>query len=370
MAADIVADRDQPPDPVSAMDGYAMLESDAIEGGTLRVVGGAPAGCPFDGSLQAGEAVRIATGGVVPDGAGRVVMQELVERDGERITLREAPGPSTFIRPRGYDFSRGDAIARTGEVLSPARIGVLAAANFAGLEVRFRPRVLILASGDELREPGSDLSPGAIVNSAGYALAELVEAWGGVATRSPILSDDREQCRFQVERAKLANFDVIVPLGGASIGDRDVLRPVMEDLGAHILFDGIAVQPGKPCWHASFTGGPVVVGLPGNPASAFVCAHLLVKPLMLTLLGRCDHDRLIRAALTHAMPEGGGRETYWRATLSADDEGRLLATPDPRLDSSLQLPLASANALIRREAGSAASEVGEIVNVVQIGPLG
>lgn len=365
LAADLVANRDQPPDPVSAMDGYAVKAADAVAGAALLVIGDAPAGRPFAGSVAAGTAVRIATGGVVPDGAERVVVQEIVERDGDTLRLTEAPGPQSYVRPRGCDFSNGETIARCGDLLTSARVGLAAAANLATLEVRVRPKVLILASGDELREPGCELAPGQIVNSAAYALAALVEAWGGVAVRSPILSDDRDRCRAQIEESGL-DADVIVPLGGASVGDRDVLRPVIEELGARLLFDRIAVQPGKPCWHARFDGGALVLGLPGNPASAFVCAHLLLRPLLIARLGRRDDDVLVRAMLSEPMPKGGSREVYWRATLGADGEGRLLVTPDPRLDSSLQVPLVAANALIRRLPDARPAKAGDLVEVVKL----
>jgi molybdopterin molybdotransferase len=376
LAADLIAARDQPPDPVSAMDGYAVREEEAVAGAVLEVIGDAPAGAPFGGSLTPGNAVRIATGGVVPHGAGRIVIQEIVERDGDRIRICTAPGAALYVRPAGCDFAAGQVLARAGALLTPARIGLAAAANRGTLQVRRRPRVAIFASGDELREPGAALAPGTIVNSAAYALAELVAAWGGVAIRHDILSDDRDRCADQIRAAGL-DADVILPLGGASVGERDVLRPVLQGFGAHILFERIAVQPGKPCWHARFSDGPLdaardrrlVLGLPGNPASAFVCAHLLLKPLMLALLGRAEPDRLVSAALTQSMPEGAGREVYWRARLRADGAGRLEVTPDDRQDSSLQTPLASANALIRRVPNAPAAAAGDLAEVLLIGGL-
>jgi molybdopterin molybdotransferase len=368
LAADIHATRDQPPDPVSAMDGYAVREEDVVAGATLTLIGEAPAGMPFGGQVEPGTAVRIATGGVVPPGAGRIVIQEIVARDGETIRIVSAPGPASYVRPAGCDFAAGQVLARAGELLTPARLGLAAAANQGTLHVRRRPRVAIFASGDELREPGSVLAPGVIVNSAAYALAELVAAWGGVAIRHGILSDAHDRCAEQVRGAGL-DADIILPLGGASVGERDVLRPVLQDFGARMIFERIAVQPGKPCWHARFPDGRLVLGLPGNPASAFVCAHLLLRPLMLALLGRAEPDRLIPAALTRAMPEGADREVYWRARLRADDAGRLEVTPDDRQDSSLQTPLATANALIRRRPHAPAAAGGDLVDVLIIGGL-
>jgi len=368
LAADVIATRDQPPDPVSAMDGYAVGAGDARVGAVLTVVGEAPAGAPFGGTLAAGTAVKIATGGVVPPGADRIVVQEIVAREGEQIRIAEDPGTATFVRAAGCDFAAGEALLQAGEVLTPARLGLAAAANLGRLAVRRAPRVVLLASGDELREPGSALAPGAIVNSAGYALAELVAAWGGVPVRHPILPDDRAPCEAALRSADL-DADVIVPLGGASVGERDVLKPLILALGAPLVFERIAVQPGKPCWHARFPDGRLVLGLPGNPASAFVCAHLLLKPLLQALLGRTNTERPLFAALTRGLPEGGSREVYWRARVSADGEGKLQVEPDPRLDSSLQVPLAAANALLRRLPGAPPAAAGEIVETLPIGPI-
>jgi molybdopterin molybdotransferase len=368
LAADIVAGRDQPPDPVSAMDGYAVGSGDAHSGAVLTLIGEAPAGAPFGGAVTPGTAVKIATGGVVPSGADRIVVQEIVERDGGRIRIVEAPGAATFVRAAACDFAAGEILARTGDLLTPARLGLAAAANLGTLAVRRPPRVALLASGDELREPGSVLGPGAIVNSAAYALAELVTAWGGLPVRPSILPDDRTACEEALRSADV-DADLIVPLGGASVGERDVLKPLVLALGALPVFDRIAVQPGKPCWHARFADGRLVLGLPGNPASAFVCAHLLLKPLLAALLGRAEVDRPLFAALSLPLPEGGGREVYWRARLSADAQGRLNVEPDARLDSSLQTPLAAANALVRRLPGAPAVAAGDLVDVLVIGPL-
>jgi molybdopterin molybdotransferase len=368
LAADIVAARDQPPDPVSAMDGYAVRAEDVFAGARLRIIGDAPAGVPFGGSVAPGTAVRIATGGVVPRGADRIVIQELTARDGDEVRIEKAPGAAGYVRAAASDFAAGQTLARAGDLLTPARLGLAAAANLGTLPVRRRPRVALFASGEELREPGSALAPGLIVNSAGYALAELVRSWGGAPIRHEILSDDRARCAEQIAGAGL-DAEIVVPLGGASVGERDVLRPVLEGLGACMIFARIAVQPGKPCWHARFPDGRLVIGLPGNPASAFVCAHLLLKPLMDALLGRAGRGRLVAAALTRDLPEGAEREVYWRARLCIDGAGRLEVTPDDRQDSSLQTPLASANALVRRLPDAPAATAGDLAEVLIIGDL-
>jgi molybdopterin molybdotransferase len=368
LAADVVATRDQPPGPVSAMDGYAVGSGDSRVGAVLRVIGEAPAGTPFGGSVTPGTAVRIATGGVVPPGADRIVVREIVEPDGGRIRIAAEPGEATCVRAAGCDFGEGQVLIGAGEVLTPARIGLAAAANLGALEVRRRPSVALLASGDELREPGSALEAGLGANSAAYALAGLVAGWGGIPIQHPILPDDRARCEEALRAADLA-AEIIVPIGGASVGERDVLRPLIQALGARPVFGGIAVQPGKPCWHARFGDGRLVLGLPGNPASAFVCAHLLLKPLLHALLGRTDRERPLFAALTRPLPEGGSREVWWRARLTAGSEGRLHVEPDPRLDSSLQTPLAAANALVRRPASAPPAAPGELVETLLIGPI-
>lgn len=369
LAADVVAERDQPADPVSAMDGYAVASGDARTGAVLTVIGEAPAGAQFGGSVTPGTAVKIATGGVVPAGADRIVVQEIVEREGNRIRITEEPGAATFVRAAGCDFRAGEMLIHAGELLTPARIGLAAAANRGALEVRRRPRVALLASGDELREPGSALAAGAGVNSAAYALAGLVAGWGGEPIRHPILPDDRARCEAALRAADLG-ADILVPIGGASVGERDVLKPLIQALGARPVFERIAVQPGKPCWHARFGDGRMVLGLPGNPASAFVCAHLLLKPLLHALLGRTEQERPLFAALTRDLPQGGSREVWWRGRVAADASGRLSVEPDPRLDSSLQAPLAAANALVRRPAGAPAAAAGEMVEMLLIGAMG
>lgn len=365
LAADLAAARDQPPAPVSAMDGYAVHVEDAREGAVLDIVGEAMAGAPWQGRLAPGKAVRIATGGVVPPGVDRIVIQEIVAREGERLRITEAPGTVTFVRAAGSDFRKGETILRAGEALTPARLGLAAAANLGALPVSVRPRVAILPSGDELREPGSALGDGDIVNSAAYAVAALATAWGGRAEVRPILPDDRAACIARL-RADDLRVDLIVPLGGASVGDRDVLRASFEALGARPVFDRIAVQPGKPSWHARFADGRPVLGLPGNPASAFVCAHLLLKPLLRRMAGVSPADPLLPARLAGDLPASGPRETYLRGVASVDAEGCLTVVADARQDSNLQTPLAAANILIRRPPNSSPAAPGDRVEILKL----
>ena len=362
LAADVVAARAQPPRAVSAMDGYAVVA--ASVGEEFRIVGEAPAGAPFGGSVGPGEAVRIATGGVVPGGATRIVIQENVERAGARFVVREVSAAS-FVRPAGEDFSAGQVVALAGEILNPGRLALIAATGCASVAVVRKPRVAIIASGDELRLPG-EVADGAIYDSAGPAIAALVEAWGGEAVRLPALPDDRAKLDAALATADLG-VDVIVTLGGASVGERDQLRPAFEALGAVIAFDRVAVIPGKPTWHARFGDGRLLVGLPGNPASAFVCAHLFVKSLLAALTGRDAGLRLRAARLAAPIAANGAREAWLRGRVVVDGEGRRVVTVDARQDSSLTSPLAAANVLVRRAIDAPALAAGDSVETLAIG---
>ena len=361
LAADIIAPRDQPPSAVSAMDGYAVAS--AAIGDTLRVIGEAPAGVPFGGVVGPGEAVRIATGGVVPKGATRVVIQEHVAREGDMIAVREL-SLGFHVRAAGGDFAAGAVVARAGEVMTPGRIALVAATGCARVSVVRRPRVAIMASGDELRA-GGDPSEGGIYDSGGPSMAALVAGWGGTAVRLPILPDDRAALDAALAAADL-EVDVIVTLGGASVGHRDQLRPAFEALGAVIAFDKVAVIPGKPTWHARFGDGRLLVGLPGNPASAFVCAHLFVAPLLAALTGRDPGLRLEVARLGQAIGANGPREAWLRGRVAIDDEGRRIVRVDPRQDSSLTSPLAAANVLVRRPPDAAAMDAGGRVETLTL----
>ena len=363
LAGDLVARFDQPAQPVSAMDGYAVTAVDAVAGMRLTVVGDAYAGAPFAGPLAPGQAVRIATGGVVPQGADRVVMQEVVRREGETLIIDGPVGDASFVRPAGGDFRTGESLLQPGQTVTAALLGLAAAASVATLSVRRRPRVAIFASGDELREPGAELGPGEVANSAAFALAGLVERWGGIADSRAVLPDDHDRARAMIEEAGAA--DLLLFIGGASVGDRDVLRAVIADLGAATLFDRIAVQPGKPSWHARFADRPLVLGLPGNPASAFVCAHLLLEPLLGVLLSRPSLCQPRPARLAVSLPGSGARETWWRAKLTIDATGGRIVTADLRRDSSLQRPLAEANSLLRQPAGQALA-AGDPVDVLSL----
>ncbi|MEO6435231.1 MAG: molybdopterin molybdotransferase MoeA, partial [Tepidisphaeraceae bacterium] len=227
LAVDLVASFDQPALPTSAMDGYAITAADAVAGAQLRLFGDAFAGMPFAGRVEGGTAVRIATGGVVPDGAERVIMQEVVACDGDDVTLTGPIHDALFVRPAGGDFRNGDLLLAVGETLTPGALGLAAAANQAKLLLRTRPRVAIFASGDELCEAGELLAPGEVANSVVHAVAALVSLWGGVPDRQSTLADDPATIRTAIEAARA---DVLLFIGGASVGTRDYLRSVVAEL--------------------------------------------------------------------------------------------------------------------------------------------
>lgn len=368
LAADVLAARDQPHAALSAMDGYAMRRADLVPGAELLVIGEAPAGARFDASVGPGQSVRIATGGCVPDGADLICIQEHVVRDGDMIRIVDANAASNYIRGAAADFAEGQCVALAGEPITPGRHALIAATNAGSVRVARRPRVAIFPSGDELREPGSVLGNAQTVNSGSFAIADLVEACGGEAAVQPILPDALDTCLAQLKASDLA-ADLIVTLGGASVGDRDVLRPSFEALGARMVFDRIAVIPGKPTWHARFPDGRLLLGLPGNPASAFVCAHLLLRPLISALTGQTAREECVPATCARPLPANGPREAFLRASVAIDRRGYLRVAADARQDSSLLTPLASANALLRRAPNAPASEAGALVEILLIGDI-
>jgi molybdopterin molybdotransferase len=366
LAEPLRAVRAQPPVAMSAMDGYAVRSEDVAEpGASLTVVGEAPAGTAYAGRLKPGEAVRIFTGGPVPEGGDRIVIQEEVERAGETIRVGPAQTGESYIRPAGLDFDAGTVLVEAGTRLRPADVALAANANLAELRVVRRPRVAVFGSGDELVEPGSALSPTSVILSGNYGVAALVEAWGGQVERRGVLPDTLEDSQARLGEA-LKTADVIITIGGASVGDRDVVKPAARALGYEVVFEKIDLKPGKPTWHARMAEAPYIVGLPGNPASAMVAAHLFAKPLLFALMGRDPNTATtpVTARLSHALPAGGARHVYHRGHLQSDHEGVLRARVDPREDSSLLTPFGSANALIHQPAHAKAMPAGSLVEAL------
>ena len=361
-AEDIFAKITQPPFAASAMDGYAVRANDAQKGARLKVIGEAPAGAPFAGNVGAGEAVRIFTGGVVPAGADHVVIQEDVACESERIVISEQQTPPRHIRPAGIDFREGECLTKGGEVLNEVHGALFAAANIAEVLVYRRPRVALFSNGDELMEPGAELKPGQIINSNHYALSAFVESWGGVARYLGCARDAEADIAAMFDQARDA--DIIVPIGGASVGDYDFVKKAFRSLGGETLFEKVAVRPGKPTWFGSL-GHTRVVGLPGNPASAIVTATLFLQPLIVALGGGDPSSVFGEAPLAGPLPANGKRESYLRATLTRDNGGEKLHPADNQ-DSSLLRLFADANVLIQRLPTAEAASEGDVVRFLML----
>ena len=363
----IDATRDQPPFAASAMDGWAIRRADLTEGAVFRVGGESAAGKAYSGLVRQGEAIRIFTGAPVPAGADLVVIQEEAQRDGDTVRFAADDDPKSNIRPAGGDFRSGDRLLEPGVRLDPWRLSLAAAAGRATLEVARRPRVAILATGDELVQPGGTPAADQIFESGSIALAALVETWGGSAMRLTAAADNAEAIAASVAGIEA---DLIVTVGGASVGDHDLVKPAMERLGLSLRVETIAVRPGKPTWFGTLDaedqGGRRVLGLPGNPASALVCAELFLRPLLAALTGRDPAPAMIAARLAAPLAANGPREHWMRAALSIDPEGRAIVAAFPDQDSSLVGVFSRADALGRRPANAAAASSGDIVDVLPL----
>ncbi len=360
MLAPALARRNQPPFAASAMDGYAV-QGDPAPGDSFTVIGEAGAGHGFQGSIAPGQALRIFTGAPVPEGATRVVIQEDVTRDGDRITVKPGADTATHIRPQGGDFRIGDALPP--KRLNAHDLSLLAAMNLPEVSVARRPVVAIVMTGDELVMPGEDPGPDQIIASNGFALAAMIEAEGGIARLLPIARDTRPALRLVLDMA--LDADLILTIGGASVGDHDLVGEVTAEMGMERAFWKIAMRPGKPLMAGSLRGKPVL-GLPGNPVSAIVCGHLFVLPLVRALQSRPDvAPPTARARLGSAVEANGPRAHYMRARLDRSAEMPVI-TPFGSQDSSLLRILSDADALLIRPIGDMARGVGEMVTYLPL----
>jgi molybdopterin molybdotransferase len=368
LAEDVAARRTQPPDAMSAMDGYAVRAADtATAPAMLTVIGEVPAGHPFAGAVNAGEAARIFTGGVLPRGADAVVIQENTTRDGDRVIVRVPVAPGRNVRAAGLDFKRGDILLRKGARLNGRDLMLAAAMNYAALPVHRAPKVGILATGDELVPPGSDPGPGEIVYSNGFALAALARSEGADVAELGIVPDRIEATVAAVRRARDTGCDILVTTGGASVGEHDIVQRALAAEGLSLAFWRIALRPGKPMLHGRL--GPMrVLGLPGNPVSSYVCAVLFLVPLMRRLAGRRDvHTEFEDAVLGRDLPANDERADYLRATLAEGPDGVQVATPVPVQDSSMMASLARADCLVIRDPFAPAAPAGTPCNIIKLG---
>jgi molybdopterin molybdotransferase len=367
LARDVAALRTQPPQAMSAMDGYAVRSADAADTtARLKVIGEVAAGRPFEKKIGAGEAVRIFTGGVIPEGADAVIIQEDTVVDGSSIGITEAAVAGRHIRPAGVDFRKGDVLLAGGIRLTDRDLSLAAAMNYPELAVRRRPKVALLATGDELVMPGSTPGPGQIVYSNGYALRALARAEGAETIDLGIAADTLKATTEGIRRARDSGADVLITTGGASVGDHDLVKQSLEAEGVAMAFWQIAMRPGKPMMHGRL--GPMrVIGLPGNPVSSYVCAYLFLVPLIRMLSGRKSiHHTSETALLGRDLAANDRREDYLRARLAERPDGALIATPVDHQDSSLLGNLAAARALVIRPPFAPAAAAGSVCTILRL----
>jgi molybdopterin molybdotransferase len=368
LAADLIALRTQPPFAASAMDGFAVRAEDLAPGVRLSVIGESAAGHRFHGTLGHGEAVRIFTGAPVPEGADTILIQENADGVGGPVIVALQNEPKgRFIRPAGLDFRQGETLLKAGQRLGAAQLSLTASMGHATLSVRRRPRIAILATGDELVPPGSPCGPDQIISSNSYGLVAQINEAGGEAVDLGIATDDMAALDAAFDKAAALDVDAIVTLGGASVGDHDLVQKALARRGMALDFWKIAMRPGKPLMFGRM-GGQFVIGLPGNPVSSLVCGMVFVQPLVRALLGLVEPQRLrmIRVRLGRDLPANDERAEFMRVTLSAGDDGLPVAMPFERQDSSMLSRLASADALLLRPAHAPAAPAGEFASALPL----
>jgi molybdopterin molybdotransferase len=358
LAEDIHALRDQPPYAASAMDGWALAAADAPA--RLTIVGESAAGRPLQGSLGPREAARIFTGAALPPGADTVVIQENASREGDLVGVPEAR-PGDYVRPAGCDFKAGERLLARGVRLDAWRLSLAAAGGRGTVSVAKRPRVSFLSTGEEIIDPGATPGPYQIFDAGTVALVALAESWGAAARRLKPVGDDIGATAAAVREV---DCDLIVTVGGASVGDHDLVKPALKTLGLELAVESVNVRPGKPTWFGRLADGRRVLGLPGNPASALVCAELFLHPLMLAMQGADPTLALVMAKASAAFPANGPREHWMRARITPLADGSLAAEAFADQDSSLVSVFASADALVRRAGGAPALAAGGLVEAL------
>jgi molybdopterin molybdotransferase len=366
LAADLHAKRQQPPFAASAMDGYAVRAADVANvPAALKLIGQSAAGHAFSGVVNAGEAVRIFTGAPVPEGADSVVIQEnTVPGDGQ-IEIVETIAFGRNIRKAGLDFNQGDLLLEAGRILDPAALTLAASADHPTVAVIQRPRIAILATGDELVSPGETYRPDQIIASNSFGMAEIVRDAGGVAIDLGIADDRFESLSDALDQAIAAKADILITLGGASVGDHDLVQPALVARGMELDFWKIALRPGKPLMFGRLDGMKIL-GLPGNPVSSLICAHIFLTPLIRALTGLPHEPNLRVAVLASDMAVNDQRRDYIRARITKGADGQLTATPFAIQDSSMLKFLADANGLIIREPHAPAAKAGSACSVLML----
>ncbi len=370
LAQDVLSRCTQPPFDVSAMDGYALRSEDAQTPTTLELIGESAAGTPFEGSVLAGQTVRIFTGAQVPEGADAIIIQEDVEaQENGRIKFHLAAVKGRHIRVQGSDFSEGDCALRAGKRLNSRDIGLAASMNAPWLKVKRRPQVAILATGDELALPGDPVGPHQIISSNALSLAANIRQWGGVPVDLGIARDNRDSLHEAARAARQADF--IVSTGGVSVGDHDLVQEVLREEGLKVDFWRVAMRPGKPSLFGALQGVPML-GLPGNPVSSAICALVLLRPALEALAGVSQsHDLpfMQRGALARDLPANGKRQDYMRATRQLPDDaagGPPLVIPFESQDSSLLSLLAQADCLAVRPPLAPAAKQGDAIDFLPL----
>jgi molybdopterin molybdotransferase len=368
VARPVAARLTQPPQDVSAMDGYALRAADGALGAVLDVVGSAPAGHPWHGTVGPGQAVRIFTGSFVPAGADAILLQEDATRAADRVTVNEAVRAGRHIRRAGQDFAQGDVLVPAGRRMNARDVGLAAAGNHPWIAVHRRPRIALLATGDEIALPGEPIPPGGIVSSNAHALAALVRAAGGEALVLPIAPDDRDAIAAAADAARAC--DMLVTTGGASVGEHDLIQEALGQVGLTLDFWKIAMRPGKPLIFGRLGAVPLL-GLPGNPVSALVTAILFLVPALAVLSGLPEAPPPVtRAVLGADLPANDQRADHLRARLAPGPDGVPIATAFSRQDSAMLRLLAESDALILRAPHAQAAKAGDSIEIIRLDALG
>ena len=366
LAANLMANRDQPPFRASAMDGYAIKADNVKELPTkLQIIGEVPAGYHFPDALHNWEAVRIFTGAPVPEGADTVVMQEKTERDGAFVSIMAEVTKGSNIREAGQDFKQGEVLLEKGTELTYRHLALAASMNHAVLPVYKRPVIAILSTGDELVLPGETPTESQIIAANNFAIASFAQTIGADIMDLGIARDDLSEISATIAKAVAAKVDCLITIGGVSVGDHDFVQDALKAAGMDLTFWRIAMRPGKPLL-AGKIGATHVIGLPGNPVSSMIGALLFLQPMIRKMIGKVGPYQINRAVLGSPVPANDYRQSYLRARTHIDENGRTVATLYSDQDSSKMASFAAADCVIIRPPDSAASEVGDLCQVIML----